>query len=147
MKIYLGSDHRGFELKENLKEYLKRGGVKVEDCGADVYDQEDDYVDYAQSVAQKVSENKETKGILICGSAHGVDIVANRFKKVRSIIGYNCDVVIQGREHEDANVLCLPSEWINQEEAQDMVKVFLETQFSGEQRHQRRLEKLKNLEV
>lgn len=143
MKIYLGADHRGYKLKKVLKEELKTQGFEVEDMGADVYDGADDYVDYASDVCKKIG--KEDKGILICGSGHGVDIVANRHNQIRSVVGFNLDVVVQGREDEDANVLSLPAEWITNDEAIEMTKVFLGTNFSNAERHIRRLEKIEKL--
>lgn len=145
MKIFLGADHRGYRLKEGLKKSLKLAGHAVVDVGAVVLDPEDDYVDYAQEVASSVAKDPTSRGVLLCGSGHGVDIVANRYTQVRSILGFNMDVVVQGREHEDANVLSIPSDWVSEEEAQEMVAVFLETAFSGAERHQRRIEKVRAL--
>ena len=143
MKIYLGADHRGYKLKQVLKEELKTQGFEVEDVGADVYDGADDYVDYASKVCKRVKKND--RGILICGSGHGVDMVANKHKQIRSVLGFNLDVVVQGREDEDANVLSLPAEWITTDEAIEMTKVFLSTDFSNAERHVRRLEKIEKL--
>ena len=143
MKIYLGADHRGYKLKEALRESLKTQGFEVEDVGADIYDGADDYVDYASKVCKQIG--KDDKGVLICGSGHGVDIVANKHKNTRSVLGFNLDVVVQGREDEDANVLSLPAEWITTDEAIEMVKVFINTDFSRAERHMRRIEKIEKL--
>lgn len=145
MKIYLGADHRGYSLKEKIKVWLVEWGYEVDDVGAQVYDRNDDYVDYAKAVAERISSQADTRGILLCGSGHGVDIVANRFPQVRCILGFNVDVVMQGREHEDANVVSIPADWVSENEAKEMVNMFLKTQFSGEKRHQRRLEKVRNI--
>jgi ribose 5-phosphate isomerase B len=143
MKIYLGADHRGYKLKEALKKELKIKGYEVMDMGAEVYDEEDDYVDYAIKVCEKISG--EDRGVLLCGSGHGVEMVANRFGNIRSVLGFNLDVVVQGREDENANVLSLPAEWITEEEAVDMVEVFMSTNFSEAERHIRRLNKIEKI--
>ncbi|MBI4099195.1 RpiB/LacA/LacB family sugar-phosphate isomerase [Candidatus Parcubacteria bacterium] len=145
---FFGSDHRGFKLKEALKAHLAERGIQVEDLGNAVEDPDDDYVDFAAKVAAKVSENpSDHRGILICGSGHGVDMVANKFKGVKSALAFNEAVAKQSREHEDANVLSLASDWVSEEDAKKIVDVWLATPFSGEERHVRRLEKIKVLEV
>ncbi|MBI2624417.1 RpiB/LacA/LacB family sugar-phosphate isomerase [Candidatus Parcubacteria bacterium] len=147
MQIFLGADHRGFKLKESLKAHLAECGIEVEDLGNTVEDPNDDYVDFAANVAAKVSENpSENRGILICGSGHGVDMVANKFKGVKSALAFNEAVAKQSREHEDANVLALPSDWLSEEDAKKMVDAWLATPFSGEERHIRRLEKIAEFE-
>lgn len=145
MKILLGADHRGYKLKEKIKVQLGKLGFEVEDVGAFSYDKGDDYVEFAVGVAKGVSKEKKAKGVLVCGSGHGVDIVANRFMGVRSILGFNKAVVKQGREHEDANVLCLAADWVSGSEAIKFVELFLKTSFSGEKRHRRRIEKIEEI--
>ena len=145
--IYIGADHQGFELKEDLKNFLKSRGQETEDLGALAYDEDDDYVDFARAVAEKVAENPElNKGILICGSGHGVDITANKFRGVRAALAFNSQVAAQSREHDDANVLVLASDWLRAEEAQDIAAVWLGKEFSGEDRHVRRLKKIGEIE-
>ncbi len=147
MQIFFGSDHRGFKLKEALKAHLTERGVSVEDLGNTVEDPNDDYVDFAAKVAAKVAENPaEHRGILVCGSGHGVDMVANKFKGVKSALAFNEAVAKQSREHEDANVLSLPSDWLTEEDAKKIVDTWLETPFSGDDRHARRLAKLRQIE-
>lgn len=144
--IYLAADHRGFKLKEELKKYLLEQSFEVEDVGALEYNQGDDYVDFASAAAQKIAENPALhKGIFICGSGHGMDMVANKFKGLRAALGFNDAVAKQSREHEDANVLVLASDWISFGDAQKVVRAFLDTPFSGEERNLRRLEK--NFEI
>jgi RpiB/LacA/LacB family sugar-phosphate isomerase len=146
--IYLGADHRGYELKEIVKEYLEGQGTEVEDVGAHGFDPDDDYFDFGVKVAESIEgDGGGSRGILLCGSGHGVDIVANRFPKVRAIIGFNDEVVVQGREHEDANVLVLPSDWMDADMAVARVRLFLETEFSKESRHIRRIAKLSNIQI
>src|SRR3989344_4088283 len=145
--VYLGADHRGFQLKETLKMYLIQQGHEVEDLGAFEYDQADDYPDFASAVAAKVSENPEAyRGILICGSGHGMDMVANKFPGVRAALCWNRQVAAQSREHEDANVLVLPSDHVDETEAKDIVLVWLGKQFDGAERNVRRLGKIRELE-
>jgi len=148
MNIILAADHRGFALKEQIKQYLATNHQKLAtiiDVGAHTYNPEDDYVDYAIKAFDPTTWLPDSRTILFCGSGHGMDIAANRHPKVRAVLGFNVEVVKQGREHEDANVLVLPADWTNETEAKIFVDAFLITAFSKEARHLRRLEKLKSL--
>ncbi len=148
MRIYLGADHRGFELKEILKSWLNEEGYEVEDVGNHVFDPEDDYVDPALKVAESIEGNGTTsRGILLCGSGHGMEVVANKFTHVRAVLGFNEEVVQQGREDEDANILILPTDWLEEESAKERVRVFLETEKSEEVRHVRRRSRIANLHL
>ncbi|MBP9670473.1 RpiB/LacA/LacB family sugar-phosphate isomerase [Candidatus Woesebacteria bacterium] len=148
MRIYLGSDHRGFELKEEIKQWLVDNDFEVEDVGSFVFDPDDDYVDPAIKVAESIEGNGGTsRGILLCGSGHGVDIVANRFPHVRAIIGFNDEVTVQAREHEDANILVLPAEWMTADEACERVRMFLSTAKADNARHERRRSRIDNLNI
>lgn len=148
MRIYLGADHRGFELKEIIKQWLSENGYEVEDTGAFIFDPEDDYVDYALKVAESVEGASDNdRGILLCGSGHGVEMVANRFPNVRAILGFNEEVTVQGREHEDANILVLATDWVESEIALDRVRMFLTTDKSDQTRHVRRRSRLANLAI
>lgn len=145
--IYLGTDHRGFQLKEELKKYLIEQGFEIEDLGALEYNKDDDYPDFAAAVAAMVAENPSIhRGILLCGSGHGVDIVANKFSGVRAALCWNRQVAAQSREHEDVNVLVLASDWLDPAEVKDIVTVWLGKSFSGEERHIRRLNKIREIE-
>lgn len=144
--LYIGADHRGFELKELLKKYLKSKGVPFEDAGNDHLDVEDDYVDFAVKVAGRVSKDPTTMGILVCGSGVGVDIVANKFKGVRSALVFDITRAKQSREHEAANVLCLGSDVTEEQTAIQIVDTFLNTPFSNEDRHIRRVAKIEDIE-
>jgi len=147
--IYLGADHRGFKLKETLKAFLEEEGYQFEDLGNTVYDPADDYPDFAAAVARKVAENpKENRGILLCGSGVGMDVVTNKFKGVRSALVWSTDeaLVKQSRQHNDSNVLSLPADHLTEEQAKKIVKLWLETPFSGEERHIRRLRKIESLQ-
>lgn len=146
--IYLGADHRGYELKEVVREWLIEQGHEVEDIGAYMFDPEDDYVDFGLKVAELIEgDATRSRAILLCGSGHGMDIIANRFPKVRAILGFNDEVVVQGREHEDGNILVLPADWIDGDMAVERVRLFLEIEFSKEARHVRRISKLANISI
>jgi len=147
MRIYLGADHRGFELKEEIKIWLTENEYEVEDVGAFVLDPEDDYVDYALKVAESVEGGEDDKGILLCGSGHGVEIVANRFPYVRAILGFNDEVTVQAREHEDANILVLAAEWVGTNEAMERVRMFLTAQKRDDVRYERRRVRMANLQI
>lgn len=148
MRIYLGADHRGFELKEQIKSWLEENEYEVEDVGNFILDPEDDYVDYALRVAESIEGNGNTsRGILICGSGHGAEMVANRFSHVRAILGYNDEVTVQGREHEDANILVLPADWVSPEEATERVRMFLTAEKRDDTRYERRRAKMANLQI
>ncbi|HUX35608.1 MAG TPA: RpiB/LacA/LacB family sugar-phosphate isomerase [Candidatus Paceibacterota bacterium] len=147
MVIYLGSDHRGFKLKETVSGILKGKGYEVVDFGNSAYDEGDDYVDFAKMVAQKVSFNPEvSRGILFCGSGAGMDMTANKFRKVRSVLGVSSDQVYSARHDDDANILSIAAGFIGEEDAKKMIDVFLETPFDGEERHRRRLDKMTQIE-
>lgn len=144
MKISLGSDHAGFELKADLRGYLAEQKVEVIDLG--VYNEDPvDYPDIGASVAQKVSRGEVDRGILICGSGIGMSIVANRFPGVRAALCHDLYTARVSREHNDANLLILGGRLIGKGLAREILKVWLETGFQGG-RHQRRLEKIRALE-
>ncbi len=148
MIIYIGADHRGFELKESLKVFLKDKGYQVVDLGNDHYDENDDYPDFAEAVARKVSLNYDNaRGVLICGSGVGADVVANKFRNVRSALVANPDQAYDARNDDDANVLSLGANYLNKQEAEKIVFTWVGTPFAGEERHRRRLGKIRNLEL
>ncbi len=156
--IYLAADHRGFQLKEAIKKSLIERGFEVEDRGALAYDALDDYVDFASAAAEKIAKSlieregdlsrasEASRGIFLCGSGHGVDIVANKFRGVRAALCWNTQVAKESREHGDGNVLVLPADWLDEARAQEIVSVWLGASFSGEDRHIRRLEKIEEIE-
>jgi ribose 5-phosphate isomerase B len=147
MKIYIGADHRGFELKQSLKQWLAEYNYENEDLGALEFDPNDDYPIYAQKVAEKVSgETENSRGIVICGSGVGVDIVANKFQGIRCGLGINMKQVAAARRDDDINILALAADEVNEQTAQDMVKIFLETEFENTERRTRRLDEIKKIE-
>lgn len=148
MVIYFGADHRGFELKERLKNLVRDQGYEVIDAGAPSYTEGDDYAVYAIAVAKKISLDPVIgRGVLVCGSGAGVDIVANKFKRVRSAVGLSPDQVYAARRDDDVNVLSIAADFTSREDAEKMMGVFLATLFSGEERHRRRLEEIEQIEI
>ncbi|GIW66778.1 MAG: putative ribose-5-phosphate isomerase B [Candidatus Parcubacteria bacterium] len=146
MKIFLGADHRGFELKEFIKKELLRKKIEIIDCGAYFYDPNDDYVDFAIKVGESVIRNKNSLGILICGSGAGVCFSVNKVKGIRGALCYNEEMVKKAKEDDDINVICLASDFIDSEKALKMIDVFLTTNFKNEEKYLRRINKIKNYE-
>ena len=143
--IYLGTDHRGFELKEKIKQWLSEWGYQYEDLGAFEYNKNDDYPDFSKAVAEKVALEPAARGILICGSGVGVVIAANKVKGVRAGTAINAGQIKDSVNDEDTNVLGISVDYLS-EQTEEIVKTFLETKFSGEERHVRRINKIKELE-
>ena len=148
MIIYLGADHRGFKLKETLKEFLLSvsGGYEVVDLGAVSYEEGDDYPDFAAAVAEKISAQLENKGILICGSGVGMDIVANKFTGVRSATALSIDQVYSARHDDDVNILTLAADFLDGDNIEKIVAIFVATPFAEEERYKRRLDKISKIE-
>lgn len=144
MKIYLGGDHAGFVLKEKLDIFLKDIGYEVEDLGPYELDEEDDYPDFVSKVAKMVQERGGSVGIVLGGSGQGEAIQANRFKGIRATVYYGGDLEIlrKSREHNNANILSLGARFMNEAEAKEAVKTWLNTPFTEEERHKRRIEKI-----
>lgn len=139
--LFLGSDHRGFKLKEELKQWL---GERVEDLGNDRFDPEDDWPDFAAAVAEKVSRG-EGGGIVICGSG-GMALAANKFKNVRAVECWNQAAAAHAKEHDHANVLMLPADFIDAELAKKIVSAWLEAKELVDAKHLRRLNKINQIE-
>lgn len=147
MKIYIASDHAGFQLKSELVPFLEGRGFDVVDCGPDTYVHEDDYPDYVSLVAGHIYNDIEAKGIVIGWSGQGEAIVVNRFPNVRCAVFYGGSkhVLTLSREHNDANVLSLGAHFLTTEDAEKAVLLWLSTKFSGDERHIRRIKKIDNL--
>src|SRR3989344_2896599 len=143
--IYVGADHRGYELKEKIKQWLDELGYKYEDMGALEYNKDDDYPDHAKAVGDKVVSNPEHKGILTCGSGIGIAIAANKIKGVRAGTATSAEQAKASVNDEDLNVLAISADYTSEAEAQEIVKTFLETKFSSAERHARRVNKIKEL--
>jgi ribose 5-phosphate isomerase B len=142
MKIAIGCDHGGFALKPIVIEELKKLDHAAIDCGARTLDPSDDYPDFAQKVAEAVASGQADRGIILCGSGVGACVAANKVPGVRAAICHDSYSAHQGVEHDDLNVLCLGARIIGSALASELVQAFLNAQFSGEERHRRRLEKV-----
>jgi len=147
MRIFLGADHRGYELKEKIAKWLFEMEYPYQDLGAYNLDPNDDYPKYAEQVASLVAANERARGILLCGSGVGVDVVANKFDGIRSSIGKSVAQVEAGRSHDDMNILVIASDFTEEKEAKAMLIAFLETKFSGKVRYERRLQEIEEIEA
>jgi len=146
IKIYLGTDHAGFELKEKIKSFLQEKGFEVEDCGALEFNKDDDYPDFISKAAQKTSEDPKGFGIVFGKSGAGECIAANKIKNIRAVLGFSAENVKLAREHNDANILSLGSAFVDEDLAKNLITIFLQTQFTNEERHIRRVNKIKDIE-
>jgi ribose 5-phosphate isomerase B len=146
MKISIGADHAGYDMKQHLAEYIRKLGQQVHDVGTFEPGKPDDYPDYAVLVAQDIRSGAAERGILVCGSGVGVSVAANKFKGIRAAMCHDHYSAHQGVEHDDMNVLVLGARIIGQMTAEDATEAFLKANFSGEERHLRRLNKVKGIE-
>lgn len=145
--MYIASDHAGYQLKKYLVEqFAKNLKLEIRDLGPAKYEEEDDFPDFAIPLAREVVKDKQNRGILICGSGHGMCITANKINGVRAILGYNIEGTEMGRKEEDANVLCLSGRMLSNEHAVAIVKRFLETPFDDQDKRVRRLKKISAIE-
>jgi len=142
--IYIGADHAGFALKEKMKLFLKKLGYEVKDMGNLVYNNNDDFTDYAFKVAKKTVKTK-SKGVLICGTGQGMCVAANKIKGTRAYYAYNKNTAGHAKKHGDANILCFAG-YLKEKTAQSIIKTWLKTKFSKEKRYIRRIRKLKRIE-
>ncbi len=147
MKVYFGADHRGYKLKEEIKNWLKELKYEAKDMGAYEFNEKDDYTLYAEKVGSIVGKEKGSRGILLCGSGVGVDIVANKFDGVRASIGKSKEQIKAGRNDDDMNILVIAADYTSKEETKGMLKVFLETKFSQKEKFKKRLEDIKRIEA
>jgi ribose 5-phosphate isomerase B len=164
MKVYLATDHAGLVIKNKIVEYLKSLGFEAIDCGPFEYNKDDDYPDLISKAAQNVSENPETFGIVFGGSGQGEAIVANKFKNVRCALFYSEAIPVEAiditgnkstdsyemlkltRVHNNSNMLSLGIRFLTEEQILKAIKIFLESPFPGDERHQRRIDKIKEIE-
>ncbi|RUA33841.1 MAG: ribose 5-phosphate isomerase B [Bacteroidetes bacterium] len=140
MKLAIGGDHAGFEYKKQLVEFLEKEGHEVKDFGPDS-DASVDYPDHVHPLAEAVEKGEYELGILLCGSANGVAITANKHQGIRAGIAWEDELAALTRQHNNANVLCIPARFIDYDKAQSIVKTFLTTEFEGG-RHERRVDKI-----
>ncbi|MBI2475921.1 MAG: RpiB/LacA/LacB family sugar-phosphate isomerase [Candidatus Taylorbacteria bacterium] len=158
MRIYFAGDHAGFELKEKLMEFVRSLGHEVFDLGPKTYDEADDYPDFCAEAAKAVAADHDARGIIIGGSGQGEAMVANRFRGVRAAVYYgsprsdlgsgkrsDLDIIKLSREHNDSNVLAIGARFASEAEAKRALTLWLDTSFSGEARHARRLQKIDEL--
>lgn len=144
--VYLGADHGGFDLKEELKKYLSELGYELTDLGAHNLDPNDDYTDFVIPVAQKVAQDPQNRGIVIGRSGQGEAIATNKIKGIRAAVCFSEEMARRTRDHNNSNILSLGADFIDTETTKTIVKAFLETPFSGEERHVRRLKKIEEIE-
>lgn len=146
MRIYLGSDHAGFELKNAIAAHLKDNGHEVIDCGAHEYDAQDDYPAFCVACAENVRDDEGSLGIVLGGSGNGEQMAANKVKGIRCALVWNEDIAKLAREHNNARVMSLGGRFHEEEEAFKMVDAFIAQPWSEEERHQRRIDLLSNYE-
>lgn len=144
MKIYIGSDHAGFEMKRELVSFISTLPYESYDCGPHEYNHDDDYPDYISQVAEKVSNDTDTIGIVIGFSGQGEAMVANRFPNVRCAVYYGGPkhILTLSREHNDANMISFGAHFLTTQEAKYALDLWLHTKFSGDERHKRRIKKI-----
>ncbi len=145
MKLILGSDHAGFELKEYLKKHLRKLKIQFEDLGPFSLNLGDDYPVFAAKVARKVAKNNNLKGVLMCGNAQGVCIAANKINGIRAAVCYDEHTAITSRTDDDANIICLRGRKFSKAKAAKLLKIWLDTPFSKAKRHIRRLNMIRKL--
>lgn len=145
MRIALGADHAGYDLKQHIASMLAERGVTVIDLGTHSTDPVD-YPDFAAAVGRAVKDGRADRGIVICGSGAGACVAANKLKGIRAAVAHDTYTAHQAVEHDDVNVLCLGSRVIGQNVAEELVRAFISAEFSHEERHVRRLDKVKALE-
>lgn len=144
MRVFLGSDHAGFAMKEALKPYLERRGIDLTDVGTHTEDSAD-YPDFAEQVARAVSEGRADRGVLVCGSGIGMAMAANKVPGVRAAMVTDAELAKMMRLHNDANVVTLGGRYISEELAEEILAAFFDTEFEGG-RHQNRIDKIAALE-
>lgn len=140
MKVIVGSDHAGFEVKAQVRKWLESQGYQVEDVGTHSTDSTD-YPDHAHALSAKVNSGEVSLGVLICGSANGVAMTANKYAKVRAAICWLPEIATLARQHNDANVCCLPARFIDSDDVKEILEAFFKAEFEGG-RHARRVEKI-----
>jgi ribose 5-phosphate isomerase B len=146
MKVFIGADHRGLKMKERVKSWLLSERYDVTDCGNTAYEKDDDFPDFSFAVADSVAKTPESRGIVICGTGGGVAIAANKVAGIRCTTGSIPAEVRHNRAHDNINILALSADYLSDDEAIDLVRVFLNTSFLAEERLLRRLKKIEERE-
>lgn len=147
MRVYLGSDHAGYELKNHLVEWLTAAGHEPVDCGPHIFDAQDDYPPFCLRAAERTVADEGSLGIVLGGSGNGEQIAANKVNGVRAALAWSTETARLGREHNNANVLSIGARMHSAEEATGFVEAFLTTPYSGEERHTRRIDMLSAYEL
>ena len=145
MNILISNDHAGVKLKNKISEFLKKEGHNVKNLG-DNSGLSVDYPDFIHPLAEEISTNNKTKGIVICGTGNGVSMVANKYKKVRAALCWNKEIAVLARQHNNANILSLPARFITTNQSIEIIKAFLKTEFEGG-RHENRVKKIDKNEM
>ncbi len=146
MKVFIGADHQGYELKAEIKRYLKLAGYDVVDDGDEKLDPNDDFPVFAARLAKDILiSDEQSRGILICGSGQGMCMTANRFKGIRACMGYDNESARSARNDDDCNVLCLPANTLDSQKANTIIETFLNTDFADAPRFKRRIAQMDNL--
>lgn len=147
MKIYIGSDHRGYQFKQDITEYLKQAGHDVVDKGDQNFNPDDDFPQFAGRVVTSMlaDSDHEARGILLCGSGQGMCMAANRFKGIRAALGYDRESARSSRSDDDSNVLCLPASSLNGQQIREIIDIWLKTPFAAAPRFMRRLKEIDEL--
>jgi ribose 5-phosphate isomerase B len=145
MRVIIGTDHGGFQPKEQLKGMLSAAGYEVEDVGTFSSDSTD-YPEYALKVGRAVQQDPEARGVLLCRSGEGMEIAVNKLKGIRAALVWRPDIAIETRHDNDSNVIVLPSDFVAEHDMEIIVRNFLDTPFSGEERHSRRIAQIAELE-
>lgn len=146
MKVAIAADHAGLPLKEAMGKLITSLGHEVLDLGAHAYDKDDDYPDFARYIGNALQHGQADRGVLLCGSGVGASITANKMKGIRAAVCHDAYSAGQGVEHDDMNVLCMGSRIVGESLASALVESFLSAKFTGEERHQRRLDKVLAIE-
>ena len=147
MRVAIGADHGGYDLKEYLARFLRARSHEIVDVGTHADDPADDYPDFARALAERVAAGEADRGVMICGSGVGASVVANKVMGARASVCHDTYSARQGVEHDDMNVLCLGARIVGEELAKELVSAFLGARFTGEERHVRRLRKVNALEA
>ena len=140
MRISIGCDHAGYQLKNKIKEVLSEQGHQVEDCGC-FSEESVDYPDFAHEVCNSIGAGNSELGILICGSGNGISMAANKHQHIRAALSWTPEIAALGRQHNNANIVSIPARYVSEEEGIEIVKTFLSTEFEGG-RHERRVNKI-----
>ncbi len=144
--IYIGADHAGWQLKETLEEFLRNRGYQVIDMGNDHLVNGDDYPDFGYAVAKRVTTDPGSEGIVLCGNAQGICMVANKVRGARAATGFSVDEARTTRTDDHSNILCLPARFVTTAQAKGIVAAWLETPPAPKERYERRLRKLEEIE-